>query len=278
MAIAADLARALDPVRLAEHAGFEPDDWQASVLRSAAPRLLLNCSRQSGKSTVAALLGLHTALYDAGALVLLVSASLRQAAELYAKCVAVYRALGRPLPTTTETALRLDLSNGSRIISLPASEQTVRGYSAARLLVEDEASRVDDALYYSIRPMLAVSGGRLILMSTPFGKRGHFYEEWTNGGEAWERVQIPAHECPRIPAGFLEEERRALGPFWFRQEYECQFSETTDQLFAYDDVMAAITPAVEPLFGAPQAGDEYSPQRDPQPQEPAATVTPLFAT
>jgi hypothetical protein len=143
MAIAADLAAGLDPCVLAQRAGFQPDDWQASVLRSAAPRLLLNCSRQSGKSTVAALLGMHTALYDAGALVLLVSASLRQAAELYAKCVAVYRALGRPLPTTTETALRLDLANGSRIISLPASEQTVRGFSAARLLIEDEASRVD---------------------------------------------------------------------------------------------------------------------------------------
>src|ERR687886_57976 len=120
--LASDLAVALDPVLLAQRAGFAPDEWQASVLRSGAPRLLLNFSRQSGKSTVAALLAMHTAIYDAGALVLLVSASLRQAAELYAKCVAVYRALERPLPTTTETALRLDLANGSRIISLPASE------------------------------------------------------------------------------------------------------------------------------------------------------------
>ena len=247
--LAEDLAAALDPCVLAERAGFVPDDWQASVLRSAAPRLLLNCSRQSGKSTTAALLAVHTALYDAGALVLLVSASLRQAAELYAKCMAIYRALDRPLPTTVETALRLDLANGSRIVSLPASEGTVRGFSAARLLIEDEASRVDDALYYATRPMLAASGGRLILMSTPFGKRGHFWRGWSNGGEGWERVEIPASACPRIPPTFLEEERRALGPFWYRQEYECTFSETQEQLVADEDLQASVTGTVRPLFG-----------------------------
>jgi hypothetical protein len=181
--------------------------------------------------------------------VLLVSPSLRQSAELYAKCMAIYRAIGRPLPTTVETALRLDLANGSRIVSLPASEGTVRGFSVARLLIEDEASRVDDALYYATRPMLAVSGGRLILMSTPFGKRGHFWHEWTNGGEGWERVEIPASACPRIPATFLEEERRALGPFWFRQEYECQFSASAEQLVADEDLQASLTDRVRPLFG-----------------------------
>jgi hypothetical protein len=69
MAIAelvSDLAAALDPIVLAQQAGLEPDPWQADVLRSTAPRVLLNCSRQSGKSTVSALLALHTALYTPG--------------------------------------------------------------------------------------------------------------------------------------------------------------------------------------------------------------------
>jgi hypothetical protein len=37
---------------------------------------------------------------------------------------------------------------------------TIRGFSAATLIVEDEAARVPDDLYFSVRPMLAVSGGR----------------------------------------------------------------------------------------------------------------------
>jgi hypothetical protein len=96
--------------------------------------------------------------------------------------------------------------------------------------------------------MLAVSGGRLMMLSTPFGKRGVFYEEWT-GGEGWERYTVTASECPRIPPEFLEEERKTLGPWWFAQEYECRFMDTVDQVFATEVIDKAITDEVAPLFG-----------------------------
>ncbi len=251
MSIAADLATALDPVLLAQRAGITPDPWQAEVLRSHASRMLLNCSRQSGKSTTTGVLAVHTALYEPGALVLLLSPSLRQSQELFKKCLDTYRVAGRPVPADAESALRLELANGSRIVSLPGTEVSVRGFSAVRLLVIDEAARVDDALYTSVRPMLAVGAGRLVAMSTPFGKRGWWHREWTEGGEGWQRVEVPANMCPRIPATFLDEERRALGPWWFRQEYLCEFSDTTDSLFGSDEVRAAITSDITPLFGGP---------------------------
>ncbi len=245
---AGDLAMALDPCRLARAVGLENlDAWQEDVLRSTAPRLLLNCCRQSGKSSITSVLAVHTALYTPGALVLLLSPSLRQSSELFKKCIGVYRALGRPVPAESETALTLTLENGSRIVSLPGTEQTVRGYSGVALLAVDEAARCLDELYYSCRPMLAVSGGRLVCLSTPFGKRGFFHQEWTEGS-GWERYEVPASQCPRIPSAFLEEERRALGTWWYQQEYCCAFSETVDQLFGYDDVMASMTPDVAPLF------------------------------
>ena len=95
--------------------------------------------------------------------------------------------------------------------ALPGSEATVRGFSAVSLLLVDEASRVEDEMYLAIRPMLAVSEGTLWLMSTPYGKRGFFWEAWERGGPEWERVRVPATECPRIRPEFLEEERRAMG-------------------------------------------------------------------
>ncbi len=248
-ALARDLANALDPAAFATSAGIVPDPWQADVLRSPAPRMLLNCSRQSGKSTITGVLATHTALYEPGALVLLLSPSLRQSGELFRKCLDTYRAAGRPVPATSESALRLELDNGSRIVSLPGTEGSIRGFSAVRLLVIDEAARVPDELYFSIRPMLAVSGGRLIALSTPFGKRGFFHAEWT-GAADWQRVEVPATECPRIPASFLAEERAAIGPYWYAQEYECKFMETVDQVFGYDVVMGALTHDVTPLFAA----------------------------
>lgn len=253
MSITADLALALDPVRFAASAGIVPDDWQADVLRSPASRLLLNCSRQSGKSTTTGVLAVWTALYDPGALVLLLSPSLRQSQELFRKCLDTYRAAGRPVPASAESAMRLELDNGSRIVSLPGTEGSIRGFSAVKLLVIDEASRVEDALYYGVRPMLAVGAGRLMAMSTPFGKRGWWHKEWTEGGADWRRVEVPASRCPRIPAAFLAEERRSLGPWWYRQEYECQFSETTDSVFSYEDVQHAVSSEITPLFGGSAA-------------------------
>jgi hypothetical protein len=214
----------------------------------------MNCSRQSGKSTVSALLALHTALYTPAALVLMVSPSQRQSSELFRKALTLYRSLGRPVPAQAETSLRLELEGGSRIISLPGSEATVRGFSGVRLLVIDEATRVDDALYGSLRPMLAVSNGRLIALSTPFGRRGWWFEAWT-GDEDWYRVEVPATMCPRISWEFLAEEERVLGPWWYRQEYHCQFSETIDQVFAHDVVMGALASDVVPLF-APASVEE----------------------
>jgi hypothetical protein len=85
-------------------------------------------------------------------------------------------------------------------------------------------------------------------MSTPFGKRGHFHEEWINGGQAWERVELPATQCPRITAEFLAEERKSLGDWWYRQEYCCEFVETIDQVFTYGEIMGAFDPTVKPLF------------------------------
>lgn len=175
--------------------------------------------------------------------------ALRQSQELFAKVAGFYRDLGRPVAPQGERRLSLELENNSRIITLPGSEKTIRGYSGAALLLVDEASRVDDALYFAIRPMLAVSGGSLMMLSTPYyGKRGVFYEEWT-GGEGWERYEVPASQCPRIPASFLEE-RRGLPSWVYRQEYECSFEETEDQVVTTEMVERAVTSEVTPLFGS----------------------------
>jgi Terminase large subunit, T4likevirus-type, N-terminal len=242
-----DLRLALDRVAFAAELGIVPDGWQEDFLRSSAERVLLNCSRQSGKSTMSAVIALHRALYHPASLVLCLAPALRQSQELFGKIAGFYRDLGRPVAPQGERKLSLELENGSRIITLPGSEKTIRGFSGAGLLLVDEASRVDDGLYYAIRPMLAVSGGSLMLLSTPYGKRGIFHQEWTEG-QGWERYEVPAERVPRISRAFLEEERRALPERIYRQEYECSFEDTEDQVFSYEDVTAAISSEVAPLF------------------------------
>ncbi|MDQ3605583.1 MAG: phage terminase large subunit [Gemmatimonadota bacterium] len=249
--LATDLALALDPVRIAHLAGLNPDPWQADLLRSRARQMILLCSRQAGKSTVSALLAVDDALHRAPALILLLAPALRQAQELFRKVKEVLHALGPAAPPIAqESALTLELANGSRIVALPGKESTIRGYSAVNLLVVDEASRVPDELNDAVRPMLSVSGGRIILLSTPWGKRGFFFDTWSEGAPDWQRVRITAHDVPRISPAWLEAERQRIPDFVFRQEYLTEFGETEDQVFSYTSIMTAITSNVRPLFGA----------------------------
>jgi hypothetical protein len=239
-----------DPVALAEALGIVPDPWQRDVLRSTAGRQLLNCCRQSGKSTTTAILALYHALYVPGSMTLMASPGLRQSGELFRKTLAFYRRLGRPVPAEAETRLSLELVNGSRIVSLPGNESTTRGYSAVSLLLVDEASRVADEMLAALRPMLAVSGGRLVAMSTPFGRRGWWFEAWEQGGAGWERVRVDATQCPRISAAFLEDERRSLGDLAYRSEYLCEFCDVDTQVFGSDLIDAALDDSLLPLWSA----------------------------
>ncbi|MBD0328264.1 MAG: hypothetical protein ICV68_17735 [Pyrinomonadaceae bacterium] len=194
-----------------------------------------------------AVIALHRALYHPGSLILCLAPALRQSQELFGKVLGFYRDLERPVSPQAERKLSLELENGSRIVTLPGTEKTIRGFSGASLLVLDEAARVADELYFAVRPMLAVSGGALMMLSTPYGKRGVFYEEWVNG-RGWERYEVPAVQCPRISEAFLEEERSSLPSWVFRQEYECSFEETEDQVFTTDMIDRAVSGEVKPLF------------------------------
>jgi hypothetical protein len=241
-----DLARMFDASLLAADCGIVPDDWQRDLLRQQPRRALLLCSRQSGKSTVAGLMGLHKALYESSSLVLIVSPSLRQSGEMFRSVMGYYRKLSGVPELAAESVLRAEFRNGSRIVSLPGQEKTIRGYSGANLIILDEASRVEDELLAALSPMLAVRDGSLIALTTPAGKRGWFYDQWISQ-EQWTRVRVNAADCPRISKEFLAEEMRRLGPTVFRQEYDLEFIDNADAMWA-GDVIDALFEDFPTLF------------------------------
>src|SRR5438034_2105409 len=115
-------------VRLMRGLGMEPDPWQVEVLEGRQARLLLNCCRQAGKSTIVALLGLVEALAQPATKVLLVSRSQRQSRELFRVMIDFYRRIRMPMKERL-TSEELQLDNHSRIVSLPCKEETIRGYA-----------------------------------------------------------------------------------------------------------------------------------------------------
>lgn len=244
--LARDLSRMLDPAQLMRDGGMDPDSWQENVLQSEARRMLLLCSRQSGKSTTCAALAVNQAIYDPG-LVLMIAPAQRQSSELFRKAAGLLRSLEDVPAIVQESAMRLQLANGSRIIALPGTEGTIRGYSGAKTIIIDEASRVEDALFAAVRPMLATTQGRFVALTTPYGKRGWFYEAWEHG-EGWAKTMVTADQCPRIDPVWLKEERVLVGDWMFRQEYGCEFVDTDEQFFSSDLIEAALTTEVRPLW------------------------------
>lgn len=217
------LKAAKDPVVFARYyLNITPDPWQANFLRSTHPRLCLNCSRQSGKSSTAAILALWEAIHKPRSTIVLDSPSLRQSQELMLKFAEFLDMVDKNVKLDSDTKLSVRFANGSRVLALPGSEKTIRGISAVTLLILDEAAAIPDELYGAVRPMLAVSKGRLVLMSTPRGEQGFFYDTWAKS-KGWEKIEVPWQQCPRIDPAFIEEERLERGNAWVAQEYECQF-------------------------------------------------------
>jgi len=246
--MARDIARALDPALIGTDVGLELDPWQAKLLRDQPQRTMLLCSRQAGKTTVASLLGLTAALMRSGALIIVVSPSQRQSAEMLRTIRQYHARLDGAPALNSESVLKAELANGSRILALPGTEATIRGYAAADLVVIDEAARVEDELLAAVRPMLATSNGKLIALTTPAGKRGWFFETWTGDSQDWTRIKVAASDCPRISKEFLDEELRELGAMRFSEEYGLEFRDSDEAVFPHAVIAAAFTPDVVPLW------------------------------
>jgi hypothetical protein len=249
-----DLRAPLDPVALAAAMGLDLDPWQRRVVTSAARNLILNVARQTGKSTVASILSGHTALTVPHAPILILSPSQRQSDRLLGVVKDNLARAGEYADEVEVEQVRsLRMRNGAEIAALPGKDETIRGFAGVRLILIDEASRVRDSLYRAVRPMLATTGGRTVLLSTPFGKRGFFWETWerrreldARGRPRWHAEEVRADQCPRITPEFLAEERATLPEWFYRQEYLVEFVDTDEQYFTSDEVAAALDATVAP--------------------------------
>lgn len=260
---AGQLARALDPGLFAAWLKIDLDAWQQELVRSRRRQIIILCTRQAGKSMATGLLALHRAVYNPEHKIIIVAPTERQAKKMLQAIKRLYRRqpMNERVGVTKWNVFSVELANGSTIEALPGKGDTIRGEPEVHLVIVDEASRIDEELLTAVRPMLSVTGGTLVMLSTPNGKRGTFYTTWTKEADHpdWHRIgPVTAWQVPRIDRAFLEEERRDLPGPLFSQEYECLFVEQIGAVFRDDLIQAAmsdrtITPLLptsrpEPLF------------------------------
>jgi hypothetical protein len=241
------LAYALDGALWARDVlGLDLDDWQAAVIRATGAQLLL-VTRQGGKSHTVAIKALHHLLYVPEAMVVAASPTEDQSKELFRRLTGFDDRVPGAARAVTRNTTELELETGARCCAVPGSERTIRSKSAVTLLIIDEASRIEDALISAVTPMLATTDGDLIALTTPFGKRGWFYEQWTSG-QGYHRTKKTALDCPRISKDFLDKERQRLGPMMYDQEYLCAFVDADSSVFSSQLVEMALVDNFEPFI------------------------------
>ena len=231
--------------RIALRPGF-PGGWQVDALQSDAPRILFNCTRQGGKSSVSAVLALYNALYVPGSGSLIVSEGERQSKNLLKTVRTLYSDLRVGTPLIYESRTEIQLPSGSFIVALPGTGGASRSYADVSLLIVDEAARISSEAIDAATPTQSTAkNARLVVLSTPFGKRGMFYDWWEHGGDEWQRFTAKWYECPWIKPEFIEHEKARMSDAAFRQEYLCEFVETEESAFSYSDIENAFQASVE---------------------------------
>lgn len=228
-------------IDFAHRVGFHPQGWQVAALESESDRMIFNVTRQGGKSSTAAVIALHETATVSESLVLIAARDESKSKEMLRKIRRFCSGLSHRLIAESKTAV--EFANGSRILALCGAEGAARGFSAASVVIIDEGARVSIELLDAISPTLAVKEGRLIVLSTPFGKRGFFYDLW-RGDNSWEKYMALCTECPWLSPRFLEGERERMTEAQFGQEYLCEFRETEESAFSYSDIEAAFQESV----------------------------------
>jgi terminase large subunit-like protein len=215
-----DMAYALDPVLwVREVLGMTPTAWQEQFLR--APRgssLLALTARQVGKTTAAAWAMAHAAIFMPGSLSIVACPAQRQSAEAVRKVRDML--LKARVKLTADNVYGLELANGSRILALPGSDDSVRGYTVDAWIVADEAARLSPELISALRPMRARRPQtRLAMLSTAWSRTDPFWSAWESGG-GWIRLKATVDEDPTLfPPEFLADELTNLKEEGFKREY-----------------------------------------------------------
>ena len=215
----------------------EPFDYQKNVLDADSNRVAFVSGRQVGKSRTASWIALHKAITSPDSVILITAPTQRQSSELFAQ---VRKEMNKSnLDDSMWGAIRttrteIEFVNGSRILCLPAGDDgsTIRGYTADLIIVDEAAFIPDEVFHQALSPMMAVTDGKMVLLSTPFGASGFLYEAFHGKlSEDWFTERVPTYRNPLVGEKFISEQQDQLSSIDFKQEILGQFEEAANSYF-----------------------------------------------
>jgi len=214
-------AYVLDPALwMDKELDIKPYEWQQTFLRT--PRgasIAVLTARQVGKTTAAAVGMAHSALFMPGSLSVIACPTQGQSAEALRKVRGMVLKAGAEL--STENVYKLELSNGSRVLALPGTHESIRGLTVDAWIVADEAAQLDPAIMAALHPMRTQRpNARFAMLSTAWTRTDPFWSVWDNCDPSWTRIDATLGVAPHlIAAAVVEKARRQLSEDDFKREY-----------------------------------------------------------
>jgi hypothetical protein len=223
--------------------GFQPSPKQAEALDLDPQRMILNCARQWGKSTVIALKALHTAVFQPNKTIIVLSASEYQGGLLIQKVGHNAASLGYQTRRLVGRRFSLEFENGSKILAISHNARTGVGHTADVLII-DEAAHVKDDVVAAIMPTLARTNGKVWMLSTPAGQEGLFYRIWHNdAGYKWVRIKATIEDTAYATPEFIEEQK-ILFPLHAKRDFYCEFMPPQGRMFSRELVEKMLDPTI----------------------------------
>lgn len=248
----------IDPVPwLIENVDFHPYEYEIEFLRDyQIKRRIVRKSRQIGMTTTFSYEALFKALNFANRMILFVSPGQRQSIEAMEKGTRPGIMTNQKIQSrlVIDNRTEVKFNNGSRILTVPNKPQFIRGFTATDIYLDEMAFFFNDKqIMVSLKPML-LSGGSLTILSTPFGKRGSFYNNYQkavqlqNKDPLWRYYDyypstIAPHITPEIMKEMIDDED--LSEVEARQEYYGEFIEEVDTFIPMEIISPCINHELE---------------------------------
>ncbi len=235
--------------------------------------MILNASRQSGKTSVVTVIVLHSVMFNPmyGAAILANKGATSR--EILHRIKRAYEYLPDFLkPGVKEwNKSKVEFENGSTIMAEASSSDNVRGQSI-NLLYIDELAFVEGWEDFSASVLPTLSSGnttKMVFSSTPHGLN-HFYEYVEgarNGNNGFELVEVPWQRVPGRDEAWKQHTLHTEmngDVLKFAQEYELEFQGSSGTLIS-GSCLKALSKSIPVQYdehtrqyAAPEDGHEYA--------------------
>lgn len=208
--------------------------WQIECWQDSSRFKVIAAGRRCGKSNLAIKMLLAKALEaPEGSAVLYVAPTLGQARQIAWDALleqgreVIKSAHVNQMDVTLVTGRKIHIRSGE-------NKDALRGLKLYFAVVDEAAFVPEEVFTKIIRPALADLKGEAVIISTPDG-RNHFYEWFKLGKEGtnseWKSWHLTTKDNPTIPTEEIEEAKKTLSSFVFKQEFEANFNNSGQEIF-----------------------------------------------